>query len=138
MNKNHQPSSILLYRNHLGFSLLELMVVLLIIGIISAIAIVSFTGSVSKSRRHEAQSVLHQLALQQEKHFITHQTYTDDIATWLTEIDTEYYDYSADTSTDLGYVLRATAVDSQAQSDGECAEITLNSIGQEHPSACWR
>ena len=51
-----------------GFTLLELMIVVLIIAIISAIAYPMFTSQLRKSRRSEARQALSDLALKQEKY----------------------------------------------------------------------
>ena len=52
-----------------GFSLLEIMVVVAIIGIIAAIAIPSYSGYVTRTRRAEAITALETIALNEEKNF---------------------------------------------------------------------
>lgn len=127
-----------------GVSLLELVVVLAIIGIISALAIYSYTGAIDKSRRREAQRVLHQLAFKQEEFFIQHYRYATDADSewdgWLGQTDAQYYEYSvvADVqNTGVGYQLTAEATADQA-GDVDCQTMTLDSIGRETPAVCWR
>lgn len=58
-----------------GFSLVELMIVVVIIGVISAIAIPSYTQHVKKTRRVEAQAALLELANAIERHRLRTGTY---------------------------------------------------------------
>lgn len=58
-----------------GFSLLELMIVVVLIGVISAIAIPSYTNHVTKTRRVEAQSALLEFANAMERHRLRSGTY---------------------------------------------------------------
>ena len=51
-----------------GFSLMEVMIVVVIIGILAAIAIPSYSGYVTRTRRAEAVTALQTVALYQEKH----------------------------------------------------------------------
>jgi type IV pilus assembly protein PilE len=50
-----------------GFSLMEVMIVVVIVGILAAIAIPSYTGYVKRTRRAEAITALQTVALYQEK-----------------------------------------------------------------------
>lgn len=64
---------------HRGFTLIEIMIVVAIIGILSAIAYPSYNNSVVKSRRADAQSALIGLSQQMERHFAQKSTYTSAI-----------------------------------------------------------
>lgn len=60
-----------------GFTLMELMVTVAIIGILASIAIPSYQDSVRKSRRADATAVLLGLANAMERHFTEKSSYCD-------------------------------------------------------------
>lgn len=62
-------------REHHGFTLIELMIVVAIIGILAAVAYPSYQEHVKSSRRAEAQSALMGLAAAMERHFTASNTY---------------------------------------------------------------
>jgi len=64
-------------RNQIGFTLIELMIAVAIIGILASIAIPSYQDSVKKSRRADAKSALLSLANAMERHFTETSSYCD-------------------------------------------------------------
>ncbi|UZD66781.1 type IV pilin protein [Marinobacter sp. AN1] len=58
-----------------GFTLIELMIVVAVIGILAAIAYPSYQNSVDKSRRTDGKSALSGLAGAMERHYTTNSTY---------------------------------------------------------------
>lgn len=62
-------------QKYAGFSLVELMIVLAIIGIVAGIAYPSYNNSVLKGRRAEAQVALLDLLQQQERYMTQRNTY---------------------------------------------------------------
>lgn len=62
-----------------GFTLIELMIVLVIIAILASIAVPSYQNSVMKSRRADAKAALSSAAAEQEKWFFQFMQYTDDV-----------------------------------------------------------
>ncbi|HEV2704000.1 MAG TPA: type IV pilin protein, partial [Steroidobacteraceae bacterium] len=59
-----------------GFSLVELMVVVVIASILASIAVPAYNGSIRKSRRTEAKTALADLAAREERFFATQNIYT--------------------------------------------------------------
>lgn len=58
-----------------GFTLVELMVVIVIVGILSALALVSFLNVTPKSRQSEAKLILKQIYVNQMAHRQAHDAY---------------------------------------------------------------
>jgi type IV pilus assembly protein PilE len=112
-----------------GFTLIELMIVIAILGIFAAFAFPSYQDSVQKSRRSDAQSALIGLSHQMERHFSQNSTYVSaitgsapqppDIFSSQVPIGggTVTYNLTVQAVTASSYILRATPVGVQA-SDG--------------------
>ncbi len=63
----------------LGFTLIELMIVVAIVAILAAIAYPSYRDSIRKSRRVDAKSALTDIAQKQEAFYARNGSYTDDM-----------------------------------------------------------
>jgi type IV pilus assembly protein PilE len=137
-----------------GFTLIELMMALAIVGILVAIALPSYQQSVRKSHRTDAHVSLASLATQQEKFYFRSNNYTDDFSDIIEDLDPD----TATVDSDEGYYaitltggagLRSWSMTAVAQGDqaGDeaCAELTLTSTGAKtsedaagNPSSeCW-
>lgn len=62
-----------------GFTLIELMIVVAIIGILAAVAIPTYTGYTNRAKRVEAEEQLMTLASAEEDYFNTYRQYTTDV-----------------------------------------------------------
>jgi type IV pilus assembly protein PilE len=129
-----------------GFSLIELMIVVVIVGIIMAISVPSYQGYVLRSHRTDAHSSLLDIAARQERFVAQRNSYTQDIAggTGLNMGDANssegYYTLAVSNApcTNIAncYTIIATAVGSQAN-DTDCDPISYNSAGTKTPADCW-
>jgi len=128
-----------------GFTLIELMITVAIIGILASIAYPSYQQYVLSSRRAEAQSEMLRIQLGLEKWRANHSTYSSNLADDIKFTDTNaYYDYTV-TGATVGsaptgsvYVIRAAAQGAQAN-DSACTPLTLDQSGAKTPSSgCWK
>ena len=101
--------------NKKGFTLIEILVVVLIIGVLSAIAIPSYMKAVEKSKATEAILALSDIAKAENDYFYTKNKYTNDFEDLvLTMIDhntlddadhssykTQFYTYNLDNNQDI-------------------------------------
>jgi type IV pilus assembly protein PilE len=130
--------------NNKGFSLVELMIVLAIIGVLSAIAYPSYDSYMKKSRRSDAKVALQAMADKQERFYLQNNTYTANTANvGGTGTEKNYYVLSIDSADVNAFALTATAVAGSPQAadtttnNGDCTVIKLTSAGAKTPNACW-
>ncbi len=129
-----------------GFTLIEVMIVVAILGIILAVAVPSYSSFMQKTRRADAITILSEVAGEQQR-FISEQ---NRYATDMTEMgypndpmtsEEGYYTISVANPTPTSYVLTATPVVGEAQEkDAECGAFTLNSGGVKDADGgidCW-
>lgn len=131
-----------------GFTLIELMVVLIIVGILGAIAIPSFYDQLRKSRRSDAIRCLGEIQLQEEKWRSNHATYADTDAVGTPGIagcTTEHYDINITDGSNTAIAFTATAAPKSggAQVGDECGTLSVAlSSGTvikspTTPASCW-
>lgn len=62
-----------------GFTLIEVMIVVVIVAILAAVAIPSYQNSIQKTRRADAKETLTRVAAAQERYFFTNNKYASDL-----------------------------------------------------------
>ncbi len=68
-----------MYRKMQGVTLLELMIVVVIVGILAAIAYPNYRDFTARAKRNEAKAALLKLAINQERFYLSNNTYTTDL-----------------------------------------------------------
>jgi len=132
-----------------GFTLIEVLITVAIMGILAAIVYPSYTSFVNKSNRTEGQRELMRLANLQEQYFIDNRTYANHLKK-LGESSTSvtsqsgHYKINVQNSNANSFVIKATAKGIQLK-DIHCLTLTINHLGQKGwsgsvPSSkvkCW-
>jgi len=139
-------------RKEKGFTLIELMIVVAIIGILAAIAYPSYTESVRKSRRADAQGALMGLANSMERYFTENGKYTGAAvggndtgapANYASQApidgNTKYYNLLITAATATTYTVSAAPIAGGPQANDRCGTMTLDSIGNRTAvqADCW-
>jgi len=141
MQKRHNKKSaflnLALPRFQSGFTLIEVLVVVAIIGIIAAIAIPSYSRYITKANHTDATSFLSELAGEQQRFFSQNNTYTADLSELgygseenVTSPEGHYTVSAEISTTGTQYTLSATPVVGGRQAnDTLCSTFTISSTG---------
>jgi len=127
-----------------GFSLIELMVALAVLGILAAICYPSYQQYVLRTYRAEATAQLLQLAAAQEQYLADYGVYTDDLSALGGAVlsPSQRYEFQILLSeANLAFEVTAEAAGLQ-RSDSDCLFYSVNQFGQRnvqypHSLACW-
>lgn len=145
-----------------GFSLIELVIVILILGVLMAIMYPSYTAYILKSRRTEAKAGLVMITQRQEDYRATSAgaKYAPSLDTLLRMkpgeekdgivykggkhlSENEFYEFSLSTDPEEGQFFEAVAIptDSSTQKDDKCTKFIIDNNGEKRAKpeeeACW-
>ncbi len=117
-----------------GWSLVELMIALVIIGIIGAIAVPSYMDRITESRRNDAQTTLMQMKLQQESFRLENNSYAT--TAQLGGPASDFYTFTVENAGATTFTVVATAKGKQVNDTG-CTVLKLDQSTNKTPAACW-
>lgn len=135
-----------------GFTLIELMIAVAVIGILAALAFPSYQEHINKSRRADAQAALVELAQFMERHYTSNGGYLASGNTGAAPTlpfskapkdgSLEFYALSLSAATAQGYTLQA--VPKNSMSNDKCGTLTITNTGAKSQKTgatlaeCWR
>ena len=135
----------------LGFTLTELLVVVAVIGILGAVGYPSYQNYVREAKRTDGQGALLSMATEQERHYLSNNTYSGTTADVWTAVGGNFrspeghYTLLAVSGNASSFTVRATARAEQA-ADTDCAvfeldntgrKVARNSGGTDTSAICW-
>jgi type IV pilus assembly protein PilE len=133
-----------------GFTLLEVLIVLVIITLLTSLALPNYYDYLVRSRRSDGQVALIDLASRMERYYSQHHSYihatigtggvNDVLPT--NQSPGGWYLLSILSASDSTYTLKASPTKAQANGDKICQALTLNQLGIKgssagSTSACW-
>jgi len=129
-----------------GFTLIELMIAVAIVGIIASVAIPSYFEHVKRTARTEAITTLLDAANRQEQFFVDNREYTNDLDNLGVVSPTEhgFYTITVEVDNDAGtFSFEATPADGPSLKDDECKTFVINDAGLKtatpstNSAKCW-
>jgi type IV pilus assembly protein PilE len=120
-----------------GFTLIEILVVVVVIGILASIALPGYRDALRKSNRRAAQAVMMEIANRERQYFVANRAFAD--ATELAyplpaEVSGKYtYTITVAAGPPPGFTINFTAIGAQAV-DGN---LSLTGAGVKSPAGKW-
>ena len=125
-----------------GFTLIELMIAVAIIGILASIAYPTYLNYITEARRADAKAIMLDIQISQERYRAYQSTYAANLATLISEglsatSSNDYYTFSTAASATVGYTVIGTPKNGQEVNDSACDPLYLDGANNMTPTNCW-
>jgi type IV pilus assembly protein PilE len=125
-----------------GFTLIELMITMVVIAILAAIAVPSYSSHVRRGARTGAESFLMDVASHQQQYLVDVRAYADLPTLGMSTPDdlSARYTFRATPAADPASgapTFTATATPIGPQLSDTCGALTIDQAGRKLPAGCW-
>ena len=125
-----------------GFTLIELMIVVVVVAILAALAIPAWQRYVYRSRRPDGQELLIRIAQAEERYYTNYNSYAAKLSSlgYPSDPATSEHKYYTATVTlpagsSAGTAFIATATPINAQANDACGNLTIDNTGSKQPDS---
>ena len=134
-----------MYKKMRGVTLVELMIVVIVLGILAAVAYPNYRDAAARAKRNEAKAALLQIATNQERFYLNNNTYTTD----MTQLgfagagnvisDSGSYQINVDAADASNFTATATYLNAGNEA-GKCSTFQIDGRGTRTSAPladCW-
>lgn len=134
------------YRKMRGITLLELMIVVVIVGIMAAIAYPNYRDSIDRAKRNEARAILSEIAINQERFYLQNSRYGNlvDLGYGGPTIDTDSGAYTVVVGPNPNFAVNYSAIanyNGGGNEAGRCGWFSIDGRGDKASgdgyADCW-